>query len=124
MKVLSLSIDPELSRLRQFVLEADGHEVTSLVNEREALETVESDNEFDAILICHRFPSATARQVVRLMRQYHPATRVVYLVHVYGEWPEVEADRYVVGADGPAALTRVLEELRLEAPPVTKNNTP
>ena len=35
------------------------------------------------------------------------------MVHVYGEWPEVEADRYVVGADGPDALVRVLEEVQV-----------
>ena len=124
MKVLSLSIDPELSRLRQFVLEAGGHDVTSLLNERDALEAVESEAEYEAVFICHRFPSSTARQVVRLMRQHHPSTRVVYLVHVYGEWPEVEADRYIVGADGPSALTGVLEQLRTDAAPLTKNDTP
>ena len=35
---------------------------------------------------------------------------MVYVVHLYGEWPEVEADRYVVGADGPDALIRVISE--------------
>ncbi len=37
---------------------------------------------------------------------------MVYIVHLYGEWPEVEADRYVVGADGPDALLRVLVRSR------------
>jgi len=32
------------------------------------------------------------------------------VVRIYGEWPEVEADRYVVGADGPDALVRVVSE--------------
>jgi hypothetical protein len=36
--------------------------------------------------------------------------KIVYVVHIYGEWPEVEADRYVVGADGPDALVRVVAE--------------
>jgi len=35
---------------------------------------------------------------------------VIYIAHIYGEWPEVEADRYVVGADGPEALLRVITE--------------
>lgn len=118
MKVLSLSTDPELLSLRQFVLESAGHEVKSIANEREALELVQSDDSFDALFLCHRFPSATARQVVRLLRERHPGTRVVYFVHVYGEWPEVEADRYVVGADGPTALTRVLDEIRTDGAPV------
>jgi CheY-like chemotaxis protein len=111
LKVLSLSTDQELSQLRQTILEAAGNEVVSLLNEKEALATAQSSEDFDVVLLCHRFPSATARQVVRLLRQHHPDARIVYIVHVYGEWPEVEADRYIVGADGPQALVRVLEEV-------------
>ncbi|MGA9564146.1 MAG: response regulator [Candidatus Korobacteraceae bacterium] len=111
MKVLSLSTDQELSRLRQTILEAAGHEVVSFLSEKEALAAAQSSDDFEVVLLCHRFPSATARQVVRLLRQHHPNTRIVYIVHVYGEWPEVEADRYIVGADGPQALVRVLEEV-------------
>ena len=57
------------------------------------------------------FPSATARQAVRMLRQRHAETRIVFIAHVYGEWPDVEADRYIVGADGPEALLRVLAEI-------------
>lgn len=110
-KVLSLSTDQELSQLRQTILEAAGNEVVSLLSEKEALATAQSSEDFDVVLLCHRFPSATARQVVRLLRQHHPDARIVYIVHVYGEWPEVEADRYIVGADGSQALVRVLEEV-------------
>jgi CheY-like chemotaxis protein len=111
LKILSLSTDPELSRLRQSILESAGHEVVSLLTEKEAVAAAQSSDDFDVALLCHWFPSAVARQTVRLLRQHHPDTRVVYIVHVYGEWPEVEADRYIVGADGPQALVRVLEEV-------------
>jgi len=47
----------------------------------------------------------------------------VYIVHMYGEWPEVEADRYIAGADGPKGLLRVLEELRSEPSSMTEINT-
>jgi DNA-binding response OmpR family regulator len=110
-KVLSLSTDQELSQLRQTILEAAGHAVVSLLNEKEALAAPQSSDDFDVVLLCHRVPSAAARQIVRLFRQHHPDTRIVYIAHVYGEWPEVEADRYIVGADGPQALVRVLEEV-------------
>jgi len=110
MKILSLSTDPELSLYRKRVLEDAGHEVVALNSEREALEQVEAGDKFDVVLICHRLPDATARKVVRLVREGRPQTRIVYVVHIYGEWPEVEADRYVVGADGPDALQRVVRE--------------
>jgi len=111
-KILSLSLDLELSQLRKAVLNEAGHNVTVITSEKEGVKTVQSSDCYDVVLLCHHFPTASARQVVRLLRQHHPDTRVVYIVHVYGEWPEVEADRYVVGADGPEALFRVFAELK------------
>jgi DNA-binding response OmpR family regulator len=111
MKILSISLDPELLQLRRVALEGAGHEVVNVDSEKEALQTVQLPEGFDAVLLCHRFPDAIARQTVRLLRQLHSDTRVIYIAHLYGEWPEVEADRYVVGADGPEALVRVLQEV-------------
>ena len=111
MKILALSTDEELNRFRQFALHYAGHTVDILNTEKEALASVESKEEYDVILICHKIPASTARQLVRLLRQKSSPAKLVYIAHVYGEWPEVEADRYVVGSDGPEALTRVLEEV-------------
>jgi CheY-like chemotaxis protein len=113
MNILSLSIDEELSQLRKTVLEAAGHDIVSLTSDKEAVKAASAPEHYDVVLLCHRFPTATARQIVRLLRQSHPDTRIIYIVHVYGEWPEVEADRYIVGADGPGALVRVLEEVQV-----------
>ena len=110
MKLLTLSTDPELSLLRKRLLETAGHEVLALSTEKEALKEIAGTTKFDVVLICHRLPDATARKAIRLLRDNHPEAKVVYMVHLYGEWPEVEADRYVVGADGPDALLRVIQE--------------
>jgi DNA-binding response OmpR family regulator len=115
MKILSLSTDEELNRLRQFAMHYAGHSAAILNSEKEAVAAAESPEEYDVILLCHKLPSATARQVVRLLRQKASTAKLVYIAHVYGEWPEVEADRYIVGADGPEALNRVLDEVAATA---------
>ncbi len=110
MKILVLSTDPELALLRKRILETAGHEVVTLTSEKDALEAAEGKAPFELALVCHKLPDATARKFIRLFRQSRPDGKVVYVVHLYGEWPEVEADRYVVGADGPDALVRIVSE--------------
>lgn len=110
MKILVLTIDQELALLRQRVLEDAGHDVTAMVSEKEAVEAAEKQVPFDVALICHKLPTATARKIIRIFRDSKQPGAVVFIGHIYGEWPEVEADRYVVGADGPDALLRVVAE--------------
>jgi len=115
MKILALSTDEELNRLRQFALHYAGHSVAIINNEKEAIKAAESDAEYDVVLLCHKLPSSAGRTIVRLLRQKASPAKLIYISHLYGEWPEVEADRYIVGADGPEALNRMLEEVAATA---------
>lgn len=115
MKILALSTDEELNRLRQFALHYAGHTVAILNTEKEAIAAAEGTEDFDVILLCHRLPASTARQVIRLLRQRSSTAKLIYISHLYGEWPEVEADRYIVGVDGPEVLNRLLEEVATPA---------
>jgi DNA-binding response OmpR family regulator len=110
MKILILTTDQELALLRQHVLQSAGHEVLALSTEQQALEAAEQQVPFDIALICHHLPTATARKIIRIFRDARREGKVIFIAHIYGEWPEVEADRYVVGADGPEALLRVIAE--------------
>ncbi|MGC2109652.1 MAG: hypothetical protein WA655_09055 [Candidatus Korobacteraceae bacterium] len=110
MKILILTTDQELALLRKRVLEAAGHDVIALSSEKEALEAAEKQVPFDVALMCHHLPNSTARKIIRMFHDGKRPGKVVYIAHIYGEWPEVEADRYVVGADGPDALVRVVAE--------------
>lgn len=115
MRILALSTDEELNRLRQFALHYFGHTVTLINSEKEAIAAVDSTEGYEVILLCHRMPSSAGRTIVRLLRQKQSTAKLVYISHLYGEWPEVEADRYIVGADGPEALNRMLEEVAATA---------
>jgi DNA-binding response OmpR family regulator len=115
MKILALSSDEELNRLRRSALVTAGHTVDIVNTEKEAIAAAEGTEVYDVVLLCHKLPASAGRQIVRLLRQKSSPTKLIYISHIYGEWPEVEADRYVVGADGPEALTRVLEEVATAA---------
>jgi DNA-binding response OmpR family regulator len=110
MKILVLTTDQELALLRQRALESAGHEVLNFCSENEAVAAAEKQVPFDVALICHRLPDFTARKIIRIFRDQKRTGKVVYIARIYGEWPEVEADRYVVGSDGPDALIRVVAE--------------
>ena len=111
MKILALSTDQELNALRRFVFRAAGHDVELVNTEKEALSAAEGKAAYDVVFLCHKLPASTGRTVVRLLRQNQPTATIVFVSHLYGEWPEVEADRYIVGADGPEALNRILQEV-------------
>ena len=115
MKILILTTDQELALLRQRILESAGHDVQSLSTEKEALEAVEKEVPFDIALVCHRLPDATARKILRMFREAKRPGKVVYISHIYGVWPEVEADRYIVGADGPDSLLKIVAEVGPQA---------
>ena len=115
MNILILTTDQELALLRQRVLESAGHKVLAVSTEKQALEAAEKQVPFDVALMCHRLPDATARKILRIFRDTKRPGKVVYISHIYGEWPEVEADRYVVGADGPDALVRIVAEVGPQA---------
>src|SRR5207248_7756984 len=110
-RILSLSADLELTLLRKRVLEAAGYAVITPLSEREALEAVSEKNRFDVCLICYRMWTGKVRQIMRIFRENNPHGQFLIMVRLYGEVPELEGDRYVVGADGPDALIAVLGEM-------------
>ena len=110
MNILIFTMDKELALLRQHILRAAGHQVTIFLNEKDAVEAAEKQVPFDVALLCHRLPAATARKLMRIFRDDKRPGKVVYISHIYGEWPEVEADLYIVGADGPEALMKVMAD--------------
>jgi CheY-like chemotaxis protein len=112
LRILSLSADQELTLLRKRVLESAGHEVVAPLSDKEALEAASEKNRFDVAIVCYRMWTGKSRQVMRIFRKNNADGKFLVMVRVYGENPELEGDRYVVGADGPDALLGVVNEMR------------
>ena len=71
-------------------------------------------DDFDVALLCHRIPDGRSRELIRRFLATNPHGKIISMVRMYGEWPQIEADRYVVGTDGPEALTLVIAEIASE----------
>jgi len=112
LRILSLSADQELTLLRKRVLESAGHEVVAPLSDKEALDAASGKNRFDVAIVCYRMWTGKSRQVMRIFRKNNPDGKFLVMVRLYGEVPELEGDRYLVGADGPDALLGVLDEMR------------
>lgn len=112
LRILSLSAEREVSRLRKRVLEAAGHDVVAPLSENEAVNAAAGKNRFDVAIICYWMWPASTRRLMRMFRENNPDAQFLIMVRMYGEVPELEGDRYVVGADGPDALLGVLAEMQ------------
>ncbi|HEX9119613.1 MAG TPA: hypothetical protein VF840_03655, partial [Terriglobales bacterium] len=83
------------------------------LSDKVALDAASGKNRFDVAIVCYRMWTGKSRQLMRIFRKNNPDGKFLVMVRVYGENPELEGDRYVVGADGPDALLGVLNEMRI-----------
>ncbi len=111
-RILSFSADQELALLRKRVLESIGYEVVAPLSDREAIDAASGKNRFEIAIVCYRMWIGKERQLIRIFRNSNPHGKILVMVRVYGEVPELEGDRYVVGADGPDALVSVINEMQ------------
>ncbi len=111
LRILSLSADQELTLLRKRVLETAGHEVVAPLSDTEAVAVALGKSHFDVAIVCYRMWAGSSRKIMRMLRKNNPAGKFLVMVRVYGEVPELDGDRYVVGADGPDALLNIVSEM-------------
>ncbi len=117
LRILCLSSDKELTLLRKRVLESAGHQVVAPLSEKEALDAASEKNRFDVAIICYRMWAGATRRVMRIFSENNPQGQFVVVARIYGEVPEIEGDRYVVGANGPDALLSVLADMKVTSAP-------
>ena len=106
-RVLLVSGDPDLGKVRENLLRDAGHEVTH-AGSRAAAERAIAAGDFDFLVLCQKVGSDVATAVVGAFRRVNPAAKVIAVVADL--FLSVRADRVVHTLDGPHALLRALDE--------------
>jgi DNA-binding NtrC family response regulator len=102
-RVLSLSSNPELQTLRNFVLMSEGFRVLSPSSKRQALETIEREF-FDCMVLCHSLSQDSCNELAQAFKRRNPESCVIHIVPT--SWTEkcANADVSIAGLDGPEVL--------------------
>lgn len=107
-RILSLSADPELGKLRAMVLEHAGYSVLWPSSKAEADRVLREKN-FEALVIGHTISGPSSREFADIFRAKNPEGKIIVIMAAsYGL---VKADKTVRSIDGPEALLEAIEEL-------------
>jgi len=107
MKVLCLSSNTELALLRSTLLRSVGIEVDYPRSRKQAQSLMES-GQYDAALICHSLSQVSAEELSQAFRAQNPGKCLIYITKTPWERPQIKADIYIAGIDGPERLIEVL----------------
>jgi hypothetical protein len=100
--VISVGINPELQRLRNFVLQSARFKVITTVNENDALAQIQRGR-CGVLLVCYSLARSTRQTLAEALRKFCPGARMVLIADEHMEKPEF-ADAFVYGLEGPEAL--------------------
>jgi DNA-binding response OmpR family regulator len=107
-RVLSLSANPELGKLRAMVLRQAGYDVLWPTSKSEA-EQVIRDRGFDVLLIGHSISGHTARDLAEAFRGRNPAGKIIAITA--SAYTLVKTDKTVRAIDGPEVLLEAIQEV-------------
>ncbi len=106
-RILSVSYDEPLLRMRHMLLEREGHEVVSCLGFTESLKQCHSGN-VDLFLLGHSIPHPDKQKLVEAFRERCPAP-IISLRRNAGEQP-VEGADYHIEPD-PEPLVKLLKRI-------------
>jgi hypothetical protein len=104
--VISVGANAELLRLRNFVLQEAGFNVTSTLDEHDALARIER-GECGVLLMCYSLEKPVRQRLADALRKFCPHSRIVLVTNEHLGKPEI-ADTFVYGMEGPEALIEVV----------------
>lgn len=112
-KLMLLTGNSDLRRLRQRILDAEGFEVVAPENASAAADRIQAER-FDIAIVCHSVTATEAAMLVRMFQTANPGGRVIAIT-LLGTMPDgFPADRAVSGIEGPAALLEAVRELSVK----------
>lgn len=116
--IISVGANPELVRLRNFVLREAGFNVVSTLDEHDALARIER-KECGLLLMCYSLPDTVRKKLAEALRSFCPGSRIVAVANKHVEQPFFGTHLFM-GWKGRRPLLR-LSKLRWaqnrEAPP-------
>src|ERR1700741_4686977 len=107
-RILALSADPELGKLRAMVLRQVGYEGTWPASKVETVALLGRES-FDVLVIGHTISGQSAREFAETFRARNPDGKVIVIM--VSTYALVKADKTVRAVDGPEALLNALDEL-------------
>ena len=105
--ILSISYDEPLLHTREWILKAEGFEVTSACGFVEAKEKCRNAG-FDLAIMGHSIPRTDKIALIRAFKQHCRRVPVLSLLR-HGDAPLPEADYWVEAAEGPTALLQAVK---------------
>ena len=109
-RILMIDNDKTGVRIRAYVLEASGYQVTTTTDADEA-KTLLRDKPH-AVVCSVQVKDRKGESFVQLLHRLAPKTPVIAMIDTpYGSTPEDSADRFILKLDGPKALLGALGEV-------------
>ncbi len=105
--IISVGANPELVRLRNFVLREAGFNVVSTLDEHDALARIER-KECGLLLMCYSLPDTVRKKLAEALRSFCPGSRIVAVANKHVEQPFF-GDSFVYGMKGPEALIEAIK---------------
>jgi DNA-binding response OmpR family regulator len=107
-RILSLSANPELGKLRAMVLRQAGYKVIWPESNQETDKFLQEES-FDILLLGHTISGQSAREFAEVFRSRNPHGKIIGITAA--AYLMVKADKTVKAVDGPEALLEAIEEV-------------
>ena len=101
--ILTISRDAALQNIRTLLLQHAGYQVSAALNDRDALNFVETPNTLRLVLMCHSVPEASRILLVNRIKALKPKLPILMLYNGYDP-TEAKVDGSLHSLETPDAM--------------------